>query len=141
VGNAFQNFDTASIFVSDGLFVQRRGADGDVVFVGHVETVKTNFAVETGFNFVSRVLPVDVKLADTLADDVLRGNATAADIVWLPNGGGGYNRFYVDGTGAIKQVGNAFGTFPNQVISSGVIIQRRGPAANFDIEVPSDLDI
>lgn len=141
VGNLFGTFNDAALYVTDGVFVQRRGDDGDVVFVGHVETVKTNFAVEPGFNFISRVLPVDVKIADTLSDDLQAGTSETADIVWLPNGAGGYNQFYVDAAGAIKQVGNLFGTFPDQALSSGVIIQRRGDAANFDIEVPADLDI
>jgi hypothetical protein len=145
VGNLFGTFPNEPIVFTDAVFVQRRGATNlDVVFTGHVETTKTTVALATGFNYVSRVLPVGVSLADSgLAAGLAAGTADTADIVWVPDPAtpGAYIRYYVDGTAMWRKVGNLFGTFPNDLLQSGMILQNRGAAKSVTLEIPASLDI
>ena len=54
------------------MFIQRRGVtDLPIVFTGHVQTTATKTGVITGFNPVSRVIPVGLTLVDSqLADRI-----------------------------------------------------------------------
>ncbi len=127
----------------DAIFVQSRaGAPLDVVFVGHVETAASSFDVGAGFNFLSRVLPVGVQLGESmLAATLTTGPQATADIVWNPDGAGGYTRYYHNGTDW-KEVNVFLGTRDTVELESGYILQRQtGGDGVITAEIPASLDI
>ena len=91
-----------SVPFTAGIFIQRRQAeDLDIVFVGHVRTEATSFSIGSGFNFLNRVLPVGVALDDSgIENFIKKGNTGSGDLIWSPDGNGGYNQYYyTDGGG------------------------------------------
>lgn len=102
---------------------------------------------------MSRILPVGIALADSgLENELAQGNtnSAAADIVWVPDGSGGYNRYYYNGTagagfGAIG-VGWKGATTGNTdqsaaILASGFVIERKGPADMINMAIPAGLDL
>ena len=133
-----------------GIFVQRRAADDlDIVFVGHVRTEATSFGVGTGFNFLNRVLPVGVALDDTgLEAFIAKGNSGSGDLVWSPDGNGGYAQYYyTDGGGfppqsaGWKAVGAGDADKGAETLGSGYAIQRKGDAGSVSVAIPNGLDL
>jgi hypothetical protein len=141
----FLAFPDEPVNFTDGAFVQRRGGtDLDVVFVGHVQTTETVAGVEGAgaFNYMSRVLPVSVSLGDSgLSDGLLAGDVDTGDVLWVPDGTpGGYAQYYFDT--AWRKVGALdFLEFPDDLLTSGFIIQRRGDAGNVTLDIPGGLDL
>jgi hypothetical protein len=135
-----------------GIFIQRRQADPiDIVFVGHVRTNATTLNLFANqFNFVNRVLPVGITLGESgieTAASWKAGSSTTADMIWLPDGAGGYSQFYFSEANPIfgipaqwSQVG-AGGDKSSTELTAGYAIQKRGDAGKVTVAVPSDLDI
>jgi hypothetical protein len=139
-----------SVPFTAGIFVQRRAADDlDIVFVGHVRTEATSFGVGTGFNFLNRVLPVGVALDDTgLENFIAKGNSGSGDLVWSPDGNGGYAQYYyTDGGGfppqsaGWKAVGAGDADKGAETLGSGYAIQRKGDAGSVSVAIPNGLDL
>ncbi len=139
-----------SVPFTAGIFIQRRAADDlDIVFVGHVRTEATSFGVGTGFNFLNRVLPVGVALDDTGLDAFLaKGNSGSGDLVWSPDGNGGYAQYYyTDGGGfppqsaGWKAVGAGDADKGAETLGSGYAIQRKGEAGSVSVAIPNGLDL
>lgn len=139
-----------SVPFTAGIFIQRReAADLDIVFVGHVRTEATSFGVATGFNFINRVLPVGVALDDTgLQETLAKGNAGSGDLVWSPDGKGGYDQYYyTDGGGfppqtqGWKAVGQGNADRGTSTLGSGYAIQRKGEAGSVSVAIPNGLDL
>ncbi|HIG84601.1 MAG TPA: hypothetical protein EYG40_12390 [Verrucomicrobia bacterium] len=139
-----------SVPFTAGIFIQRRAAaDLDIVFVGHVRTEATSFGVGTGFNFLNRVLPVGVALDDTgLEAFIAKGNSGSGDLVWSPDGNGGYAQYYyTDGGGfppqsaGWKAVGAGDADKGAETLGSGYAIQRKGEAGSVSVAIPNGLDL
>jgi hypothetical protein len=139
-----------SVPFTAGIFIQRRAAaDLDIVFVGHVRTEATSFGVGTGFNFLNRVLPVGVALDDTGLEAFLaKGNSGSGDLVWSPDGNGGYAQYYyTDGGGfppqsaGWKAVGAGDADKGAETLGSGYAIQRKGEAGSVSVAIPNGLDL
>ena len=139
-----------SVPFTAGIFIQRRAADDlDIVFVGHVRTEATSFGVGTGFNFLTRVLPVGVALDDTGLEAVIaKGNSGSGDLVWSPDGNGGYAQYYyTDGGGfppqsaGWKAVGAGDADKGAETLASGYAIQRNGEAGSVSVAIPNGLDL
>ncbi|MDC0048140.1 hypothetical protein OAL09_02230 [Verrucomicrobia bacterium] len=139
-----------SVPFTAGIFIQRRAAaDLDIVFVGHVRTAATSFGVGTGFNFLNRVLPVGVALDDTgLEAFIAKGNSGSGDLVWSPDGNGGYAQYYyTDGGGfppqsaGWKAVGAGDADKGAETLASGYAIQRKGEAGSVSVAIPNGLDL
>ncbi|MBV63731.1 MAG: hypothetical protein CMP45_04405 [Rickettsiales bacterium] len=139
-----------SVPFTAGIFVQRRqAADLDIVFVGHVRTEATSFSVNSGFNFLNRVLPVGVALADTgIENFIAKGNNGAGDLIWSPDGNGGYAQYYyTDGGGfppaskGWKAVGAGDADKGGETLASGYAIQRKGDAGSVSVAIPNGLDL
>ncbi|MEZ5325550.1 MAG: hypothetical protein R3F19_10850 [Verrucomicrobiales bacterium] len=132
----------APIVYSDAFFIQSRGAaDLNLVIVGHVQTRPATVGLNQGFNFVSRVVPVGQTLGTTgLLPTLLGGAAADADLVWLPDGAGGYTRYYskIGGLGGDgwRSLSSPAADASGTAVPSGVIIQRKGAATNVSIGVP-----
>ena len=123
----------------------------DITLTGSVITEDTQAIVETGFNFVSRVLPADVTLVDSQLElDIvggLAGNTSSADIIWLPDGLGGYTRVYYNSTArpfpsltvGWKTTDNADASA--EVLTSGFIVERKGAPTMITMRIPSSISL
>lgn len=142
----------SSIPFTAGIFIQRRQADDlDLVFVGHVRTEATSFSVAGGgaFNFVNRVLPVGVALDDSGIDAfIAKGNNGVGDVIWSPDGAGGYAQYYYTEGGGFppttagwKALGAGNEDKGADTLASGYAIQRKGEAGSVSVAIPSGLDL
>jgi hypothetical protein len=145
--------DSASVVIpfDVGIFIQRRQvASLDIVFVGHVRTTATTVnLLADQFNFVNRVLPVGITLGDSdieTAGSWADGDSLSADIIWLPNGTGGYDQYYYSAAvppfvaAGWAQVGAA-GDASGVELTAGYAIQKRGDSGPVTVAIPGDLDL
>jgi len=134
-----------------GIFIQRRQADPvDIVFVGHVRTSATTVnLLADKFNFVNRVLPVGITLGDSNIEEAPSwkdGDSLSADIIWLPNGAGGYDQYYYAAAqppfvaAGWAQVGAA-GDKSGVELTAGYAVQKRGDTGQVTVAIPGDLDL
>lgn len=131
---------------TDAVFIRSRSAnDKSLVVTGSVKTQSTVLALQTGFNFVSVTFPVGATLGNSgLADNLAPGtNSGSADVVWIPNGNGGYEKYFYSPGGGLgggsagwKSVSGAENP-ENTPLTSGMIIRRRGAATNSKLTPPS----
>lgn len=145
------NTDRAAVpvYFTDGIFIQRVAAtDKDIVFTGHVRKIKSKVGIETGFNYLSRVLPVPMTLAQSgLETELQAGNQTTADKVWIPDGAGGYSQYYFATaqppfiTAGWRKVAGGNTDQSGVSITSAFIIERVGAATNATLAIPAGLDI
>ena len=141
--------DAASfpIAITDAVFIERRGAtDLAVVFTGHVQTTVTKTGVITGFNPTSRVIPVGITLTDSqLQTELTQGAAGTADLLWNPNGAGGYDRYFYSNGGLAgigwRSVGGGNTDRGTVQLASGYLIERKGGATNVTLRLPTGLDL
>jgi len=147
VGGGSADAANAAISITDGIFIQRRGAtDLSVVFTGHVQTTATKTAAITGFNPVSRVVPVGLSLADSdLETELTQGTLAAADILWNPKGDGSYDQYFYS-TGGLagvgwRLIGGGSTDRSSAQLGSGFLIQRKGAPTNVTLRIPSGLDL
>jgi len=135
------------IFFTDGLLVQRRGAtDLDLTITGNVITNNVKVAVFNGFNLISNVYPV----GSTLANSSLQANLTSsftesgADVLWLPDGGGNYTRYFYQRAPLnrwFNATANSAVVDPSAIdLTAGFFVQRRGNAANLNLTPPDVYD-
>ncbi|MFN0130863.1 MAG: hypothetical protein ACKV19_29730 [Verrucomicrobiales bacterium] len=148
VGGGNANAANEPISIVDGIFVQRRGAtDLAVVFTGHVQTIATKTGVTPGFNPLSRVIPVDLKLVDSgLQTELAQGNSSTADLIWNPNGDGTYAQLYFSSGGLAgvgwRLVGGGNVDQAQVSLKSGFLVQRKAATGtNITLKIPPGLDI
>ncbi|MCP4847867.1 MAG: hypothetical protein GY899_07975 [Verrucomicrobiaceae bacterium] len=154
IGDAQTDQSGQVIAFTSSIFIQRKQADPlDIVFVGHVRTSATTYGLLAGqFNFVNRVLPVGITLADTNIEAAIAagtwadGDADTADMIWVTNGAGGYDQFYFSEGGIFgdaqwtKRGGDGTDQ-AGQELTSGFAIQKRSANSSVTIALPGDLDI
>lgn len=136
---------TTPIVYADGMLIFRRsGADLSLVVSGTVKTTVTKLALAGGqFNYISSVFPVGSTLGNSGISSSLTGtesfNSNVADVVYVPDGTGGYNRyFYSTATNNTGWYNAATFTPSDSVaLTSGIIILRRGASVNVAITPPS----
>ena len=137
-----------SMVYADSFFVQSRSTeDVDLVITGAVKLTGTSFALDSGFNYISPTFPVGSNLENAGLEDSLTAdtNITAADVVWIPNEAGSYERYYYNpgggfggGSASWRDANNDVVVASDILLTSGVIIQRRGVAINLDIDAPDE---
>jgi hypothetical protein len=139
------------LLYTDGILIQRKaGVDKDLVISGEVKTVGSNPYILNGYNAVSINPPVGLTLftAGFYPVNFTGGalNPTNADILWVPNGLGGYVRYWYKTNATGGAIGwwttNNGTTLGTQVLSdislpSSVKIQRKGAAKFMNIAVPN----
>ncbi|HKK19152.1 MAG TPA: hypothetical protein VJ952_10780, partial [Opitutales bacterium] len=116
-GSADADASTTPVYFTDGMLIQVKRSTFDVAeagvdeldltrknltITGSVQTADSQLVLEQGFNFISRVFPGNVTLAESDLSQVIAhataGDLTNADIIWVPDGAGAYNRYYYNGT-------------------------------------------
>lgn len=149
--NAVVDPATISLVYTDGLVIVGAGGENTFVVTGSVKLTETNFALSSGFNYVSSVSPAGSTLATMFGTDneslLDAGNAGTggADQVWVPVAGG-FDKYYYDNTNLTTFVAdwtNADGgaaVDPATVSlddASGLIIVNPGAAQSNSAGVPS----
>jgi len=156
------------LYFTDGMFIQvQRSAFGaseagvdpadltskDIVVAGSVVIEDSQVALLTGFNAVSRVFPGQLTLADTAFDTELvsavSGNTADADIIWIPNGSGGYNKFYHNSVArpfpplSVGWKGTTTGNADASTspLTSGFFIQKKAGAGMATLPLPAGLTL
>ncbi len=124
-----------------------------IVFSGSVITHSSEVATESGFNFINRIFPGDISLADAgLEDDIAHataGNTTDADLIWVPDGSGGYNKYYYNGTArpfpplSVGWKGTTTGNADAsaEILSSAYIIERKASGTMVTSSLPAGIDL
>jgi hypothetical protein len=131
------------VFYPDALFVQVASAPKSVVITGMVKTTGTVVAANTGFNLVGVTPPVGATFGNSKMKDFLQASVgpvpnAATDRVWLPNGAGGFNQFFVNNAGLWKSVALPAGASQDDTaLTSGLFIQRSGASTAGVLDVPT----
>jgi hypothetical protein len=140
------------LLYTDGILVQRKsGSDKNLVLTGEVKTTPSIPYVLTGFNPVSINPPAGLTLftAGFAPGTNFAGAALTpgnADILWVPNGLGGFTRYWYKSnanSGAVGWWTTADGTTRGSQVTTDVVlppnckIQRKGSAKFMSIAVPS----
>lgn len=130
----------------DGVLVEKKAAAGEFVQSGEVKTTGSNVLVNTGFNLISINPPVGLTLFTSgLEGDILGSPLPAnADKVWVPNGVGGYTKYWIKtviaptGWHTTSSGSDDTGVVASDVdLPSSVLIERKGAAAVLSLDVPS----
>ena len=131
-----------SIIYTDAIIIQSRSTENKkLVMSGVVKTDAVTLALLGGaFNFISSTYPVGSTLANSgLEVHLSTGELDAgqADVVWMPNGQGDYQK-YTYSSGAWKnEAGEDASATP---LTSGIIIERVGEDANAKLTPPENYD-
>ncbi len=124
-----------------------------LVLTGNVISQSTQSVVETGFNYLNRVFPGEVTLADSDLELEINhasaGDLTNADILWVPNGAGGYIKYYYNGTARIfpplsvgwKSTLTSDNDAADGVLTSGFILERKGAGTMITLRIPSAVSL
>ncbi len=156
VGGGAQPENTPIIYV-DGLIIQRRGTNTvELLIAGEVKTSPFTISViQDRYNYFSSVYPAllsdgaptsgEPTVASQGIDAQMQaGSVTTADILWIPQANGSYIRYFNNPPAPPFKPDQSFDIVGGGAVdpatiklSSGFIIQRRGPDANFSITPPS----
>jgi len=118
--------------------VEKRDTEGSLVVTGSVKTDANTFIqLSQGFNPVTSVYPAGTTLQNSGLQDVLAsaGNEAGSDVVYMPDGTGGYVRYFYQQ----PFIGDArwFNATTNAVagddieLSSGFFIEKKGEGQEF----------
>jgi hypothetical protein len=129
----------------DGVLIEKKGAAGSLVQSGEVKTTGSNVLVNPGFNLISINPPVGLTLFTSgLNGDILGSPlATNADKVWVPNGLGGYTKYWIKtviaptGWHTTTTGVNDTGLAVDVALPSSVFIERKGGAKVLTMDVPA----
>ena len=143
--NVWRNVDTNTaspnipITYTDALLIEKRSSGAVLSLNGEVKVAGSTFPVISGMNAVSTIYPVGVTLQNFgLEDDVQAGFASgSADIVWVPNGSGGYYRYYRHASNVWRNVDTNVAVAGDVALTPGVWIERRGSARSFTVTPPA----
>lgn len=117
----------------DGIIVEKKGTAKDLVLSGEVKTKGSNVYLTQGQNLISIVPPTGSTLFNAGLQGDIAGSAVAstADIVWVPNGSGSFNRYWYKNTNPAGWCGTTTGSNNTGAVSvdvslpPSIIIQRR----------------
>ena len=132
--------NTAPLVFLDGVFIEKKTAGTvSLVTTGTVKTTPTITSMSNGFNFFATVYPVGSTLQNLgLENDLARANAVGnADVVWVPDGLGGYIRYHLRSDGTWRNATTGVFPAPTVAITTSLFIERKGSAATISLTPPS----
>lgn len=141
------NQSTAPINYLDGIYVQIRGSAVELTIAGEVKTKVSSLPAFNGFSYFSSIYPAGTNLGSSgLADFVIKGTTATADLIYMPDGSGGFDIYYhspdvtfpVPASGSWQKI-NGSGNQAETPITSGFILQRRGGSINMQFNPPPSL--
>lgn len=130
----------------DAFYVQIRNNPVELTVTGEVKVKQTSLPATSGFSYFASIYPAGSTLGTSnLAESVLKGSPTTADLIYMPDGLGGFDIFYhtADVTvpipipGKWQKVGAGTTDQSATPFSSGFIFQRKGADANLPFSVPA----
>ncbi|MFC0017398.1 hypothetical protein ACFFQ7_06690 [Roseibacillus persicicus] len=129
------------VFYPDGMFVEVKSGSPSVTVSGDLKEGATAVSNMQGFNVAANPGPVGVTLGTIGLEATLTGsfNATAADIVWLPDGAGGFNQYFFNSTASVwRPTSSPFsGDSSEVVVPSAFFIERKTPGTTVVANTPS----
>lgn len=121
-----------SVLYPDGLFIERKAGNGgaDIVITGMVKTTDTVVSANEGFNLAAVNAPVGQTLGNSGLEGFLNGGAAltpTVDVVWLPDGSGGFDTYAYNTTGSVWRTTAGFfvGDESDTELTSGIFIERK----------------
>ena len=137
----FNDSTNFPIVYTDGVLIQRKGGDKNLTFSGEVKKTPTVLVTESQFTYVGGVYPAGSTLGNSnLSASVQKtpdGDFNTADLIYLPNGLGGYKVAFYDNS-TPGWVDLTFNDLTNEPLKSGFIIQRRSATPyNINLTPPS----
>ena len=128
------------IMYLDGIFVERKDAGSvSLVITGEVKTTPTISSINQGFNLIGTVYPAGATLQNFgFEDDVLKNNNGAnADNIYIPNGLGGYARYFLNASNVWRIVSPAGPAPANVSLTPGLFFERKAAGTvAVDFNVP-----
>lgn len=130
----------------DGILVEKKATPKDFVLTGEVKTTGSNVLLTTGFNLISINPPTGLTLFTSgLQGDIAgSGFPSSADIVWVPQGGGAYIKYwYKTTTPNIGWHTTVTGSTDTGLVGADVplpasiFLQRKGASKVVTLDVPS----
>lgn len=120
------------IAFTDGLLVQKKNTgSSSLVLTGSVKTSIVSLAVIPGFNVIGTTFPVGTTLQNCgLINSISKGAngaSSTSDIVWVPDGSGGYTRYYVRSSDSSWRNAQTNAAAPVDLpLTSALLLQRKG---------------
>ena len=118
-----------SFFYPDGALVQVKATAKTITIFGEVKTTGTILSASTGFNLVSVPSPVGETLDELSLQTALTTSfdSNEADVVWIPDGLGDYDQYFVHSSGVWRSTGSPFsGNVGTTPVTGAILIQRKG---------------
>jgi hypothetical protein len=131
--------NTPVVYV-DAVFVQRKTSQSvNLTLTGQVKTTPSKSAIVQGFNFVSTIYPAGATLQNSgLAATLAKNNSvTNADVVWVPDGTGGYTRYFLNGSGVWRNATTPGLAVDPTPITTAIFVQRKVGSASINLTPPS----
>lgn len=103
ISAGWKNSDTGNtdqsqtpLVYTDGMILERRGGtDLDLVVTGEVKLESTLIAVNQDYTYMGATFPAGVSLGNSgLENYVGHGDVSTADMLWFPDGNGGFVKYY-----------------------------------------------
>lgn len=141
IGSGNANMALTPIYHVEGMIIERRDAsDLKLSVAGVVKTTVSVIPITSGFNYLERSFPVGATLGNSgLASALQAGTSQTADVVWLTNAAGGYDKYYFATaqppsiTAGWRAVGAGNADQADVPLTSGFIIERKAAASNIKL--------
>jgi hypothetical protein len=130
----------------DGIIVEKKSASQNIVMFGEVKKTPSNTLAIVGVNPITVVSPVGLTLLTSGLQSQITGSAIPgnADKVWVPNGLGGYtkywNRVTIAPTGwrtTTTGLNDTGGLVGDVALSNGIYIERKSSPKVLQFSVPA----
>ncbi len=131
-----------AFFYPDGAFVEVKSSPKTITLFGEVKKTGTIIAATAGFSIFTVPSPAGQTLDELgLKDDLTQSfSSAAADVFWVPDGAGGYVRYFVHiaGGGTWRSTTSQF--FGNEgatVVTGAISIERKSASTSALAELPA----
>ena len=113
------------IIYTDGILVEHKTTNVDLVTSGEVKTSVTGSVISKGFNLIGTVYPAGVTLQNVGLSNLKKGaTATLADVVWVPKGPGVYDRYFLNTSNVWRNAAGGAAT-ADLPLTSGILIEKK----------------
>jgi len=131
-----------AFFYPDGAFVEVKSSPKTITLFGEVKKTGTIIAATTGFSIFTVPSPAGQTLDELgLKDDLTQSfSSAAADIFWVPDGAGGYVRYFVHiaNGGTWRLTTSQFsGDEGTTVVTGAISIERKSASTSALAELPA----
>lgn len=137
------NAPNIPVVYTDGVLIEKKDVGTvQLVLEGEVKTAATSVPVINGFNVISVVYPAGATLQNIGLENSVKAafNIGSADVIWVPTGPGTFARYFRHSSGNWRNDSNVNVTAPVP-LPSALLIERKDPAANFQISPPSSWNL